>query len=265
VTAVATPVRPAKPRPPIGAFGLAAVAIVLTIVTGNAIGFTLLPLFDIDPRTGALIASFFQPNWEFLPRVASPLIVTLATAVVASAFGCAIALVVAMFNSKVTARNPVVYRISKFVMSILRSLPDVVWGMLFVAFVGIGALAGTLALVMFNIGIVAKLTAETIDAVDPGPLAAADASGAGPIARARVAVVPQILPNFASYAMYIFELNIRASVVLGIVGAGGIGSVLNVEYGRFHYENVSAIIVVLLVVVFLTDLLSQWLRRRLAR
>lgn len=265
MTALSAPRRPARPRPSIGGFALLAVAAVITIVTGSAIGVTLLPLFDIDPRAAGLIAQFFQPNWAFLPRIVSPMLVTLATAVVATAFGCAIALVVAMFNSPVTARNPLVYRVSKFVMSILRSLPDVVWGMLFVAFVGVGALAGVLALIMFNIGIVAKLTAETIDAIDPGPLEAVDAAGAGTIQRARVAVVPQILPNFASYSMYIFELNVRASVVLGIVGAGGIGTTLIVENGRFNYDNVSAIIVVLLVVVFLIDLLSQWLRRRLAR
>ena len=119
------------------------------------------------------------------------------------------------------------------------------------------------SLIMFNIGIIAKLTSETIDAVDRGPLEAADATGASALQRARFAVVPMILPNYLSYCLYVFELNIRASVVIGIVGGGGIGSSISVEFARFNYSNVSAIVVLLIVVVFAIDLLSQSLRRRL--
>lgn len=268
MTALAAPAasaRPAKPRPALGGASLVAVAVVATILAGSAIEFTLWPLVTNATRGGFIIAQFFQPDWGFLGRTLEPMMVTLATAVVASTIGCGLALVIAMLNSRVTMRNPIVYRVTKFVLSILRSLPDIVWGMLFVAFVGVGSLAGVLALIMFNIGIVAKLTAETIDAVDQGPLEAADAAGATAVQRARVAVLPQILPNFASYSMYVFELNVRASVVLGIVGAGGIGNTIAVEFARFNYDNLSAIIVVLFVVVFVLDQSSQWLRRRLAR
>jgi phosphonate transport system permease protein len=165
----------------------------------------------------------------------------------------------------VTARNRFVYGAAKAIMSVIRSLPDIAWGLLFVAFVGVGTLAGILALIFFNIGIVAKLTAETIDAVDTGPLEAADAAGANGIQRAFVAVVPQILPNYLSYSLYVFELNVRASVVIGMVGAGGIGSTLMVELARFNYANVSAIIVMLFIVVFLIDSASRLIRNRLVR
>jgi phosphonate transport system permease protein len=245
-------------------WSLLAVAVVVTIAAGSAIEFDLLPLFSDTTRGWFIVSQFFSPDWGYLGRIVSPLLDTITIAVVASAFGCVLALGAAMLASKVTARNVVVYRLAKFVLSVLRSLPDVVWGMLFVAFVGVGALAGMLALVAFNIGIIAKLTAETIDAVDPGPLEAADAAGANAVQRARVAVVPQILPNFASYALYVFELNVRASVVLGFVGAGGIGTQIAVELARFNYDNLSAIIVVLFVVVFTIDQVSGLLRRRLA-
>lgn len=253
--------RPPKPRPAFGVWSMIAVAVVATIVAGSAIEFDLLPLFRDAGRGWFVVSQFFAPDWGYLERTVAPLLDTLAIAVVATGFGCALALAVSMLASRVTARNVVVYRVTKGLLSVIRSLPDVVWGMLFVAFVGVGALAGMLALVLFNLGILAKLTAETIDAVDPGPLEAADAAGANAIQRARVAVVPQILPNFASYALYVFELNVRASVVLGFVGAGGIGTQIAVELARFNYDNLSALIVVLFVVVFAIDQLSAFLRR----
>jgi phosphonate transport system permease protein len=257
-------VRPPKPRPALGAWSMVAVAVVITIVAGSAIDFDLLPLFRDTGRGWFIVSQFFAPDWGYLGRTVAPLLDTLSIAVVATGFGCVLALAVAMLASRVTTRNVVVYRVAKNLLSVIRSLPDVVWGMLFVAFVGVGALAGMLALVVFNLGILAKLTSETIDAVDPGPLEAADAAGANAVQRARVAVVPQILPNFASYTLYVFELNVRASVVLGFVGAGGIGTQIAVELARFNYDNLSALIVVLFLVVFAIDQLSGLLRRRLA-
>ena len=257
--------RPARPRPPLGAWSLIAIAVVVTFVAGSAIDFTILPLFTDTGRGWFIISQFFAPDWSFLVQTIQPMSVTLATAVVATVIGTGIALVVSFLASTVSNPNAIVYRASKLIRSVGRSLPDVVWGLLFVAFVGIGALAGVLALIMFNIGIIAKLTAETIDAVDPGPLEAADASGANVVQRSRVAVLPQILPNYVSYSMYVFELNVRASVVLGFVGAGGIGTQIAVQLARFNYDNLSAIIVLLFVVVFLIDQSSGYLRRRLAR
>lgn len=263
---MSTPVgaRPPKPRPGLGAWSVVVVAVVVTIVAGSAIEFDLLPLFRDTGRGWFIVSRFFAPDWSYLGRTVAPLLDTLSIAVVATGFGCALALAVSMLASRVTTRNVVVYRAAKSLLSVIRSLPDVVWGMLFVAFVGVGALAGMLALVVFNVGILAKLTAETIDAVDRGPLEAADSAGANAVQRARVAVVPQILPNFASYALYVFELNVRASVVLGFVGAGGIGTQIAVELARFNYDNLSALIVVLFAVVFAIDQFSALIRRRLS-
>ena len=255
--------RPAKPRPRWSAWVLIALAVLVTIVAADFIGFDLSPLFTDTGRGWFIIQQFLQPNWGFLGRTIGPWLDTLAIAVLASLAGCLLALVASMLASPVTARNAWVYRTAKTLLAVLRSLPDVAWALLFVAFVGVGTLAGILALIMFNLGIVAKLTAETIDAVEPGPLEAADAAGANTVQRARVAVVPQILPNYFSYAMYAFELNVRASVVIGLVGAGGIGNVISVELSRFNYDNLSAVIVALFVVVFVIDAASRAIRKRL--
>ncbi len=109
------------------------------------------------------------------------------------------------------------------VSNVIRAFPDILWALLFVAAVGIGALSGLLALFFFSIAVVTKLTADTLDGIDIGPLEAANASGARHSQMLRTAVVPQILPAYASYALYAFELNLRASSVIGFVGAGGIG------------------------------------------
>lgn len=263
MTAAAPPGRPAKPRPSLFGWALVALGVVVTLIAGNAIDFDLAPLFTDTGRGWFIVSQFLTPNWGFLPRTIEPWLDTLAIAVLASLAGCLLALVVSMFASTVTAGNVWVYRTVKWATAVLRSLPDVAWALLFVAFVGVGTLAGILALIMFNLGIVAKLTAETIDAVEPGPLEAADAAGANTVQRARVAVVPQILPNYFSYAMYAFELNVRASVVIGLVGAGGIGNVISVELSRFNYDNLSAVIVALFVVVFVIDAASRAIRKRL--
>ncbi len=269
MTAVAPPrratpsARPKKPRPSIPLIVGIIAAIGITIWAGIGIEFTLLPLITDIGRGAPIIEGFLAPNWGFTFRVWDAWVETLSIAVLASLVGCGIALVLSFLASKVTARNPIVFRVSRFVLSLIRSLPDIAYGLIFVAAVGIGSLAGTLALIMFNIGVCAKLTSETIDGIDPGPLEAADASGAGVFQRSRSAVLPQILPSYFSYSFYVFELNIRASVVIGLVGGGGIGQVIRVQMGRFSYENLSAIIITLFVIVFALDVASRAIRRRL--
>lgn len=255
--------RPAPPRPRWSLWaGLAAVA-AITVWAAVGIEFTLVPLFTDTLRGRQVLVQFLDPQWTYMFRVWPAWMETLYIAVIASVVGCAIALVLSLLASAVTAPNRPVVRITRWLLSVVRSLPDVAYGLLFVVAVGTGAVGGILALVMFNIGIVAKLTSETIDAVDTGPIEAADAAGANRIQRAATAVVPQIAPAYLSYCLYVFELNIRASVVIGLVGGGGIGNVISVELARFRYDRLAAIVVALFVVVFAIDQLSRAIRRRL--
>lgn len=262
----AHPSRPRKPPPsPTLLIGLA-IVVAITVWAGLGIEFTLTPLFTDLTRGQVIIEQFVRPEWDFLvrPAVAAAFLETLYMAVLASLVGCVLALLLAMLASKVSAPNTAVYRITRAVLSLVRSLPDVAYGLIFVAVVGTGALPGVLALIMFNIGVAAKLTGETIDAVDPGPIEAVEASGGNRLQRARWAILPQVAPNYLSYCFYVFELNIRASLVLGIVGAGGIGFLMETLLARREYSQVSAIVVLLFVVVFVLDQLSRALRRRLS-
>ena len=258
--------RPVKPRAslavPIGLVAFVAVTWA-SLSTEFGIGLDLGDLIADLTRGAGILGELLSPNWEFLPRTFEPMLETLQIAVVASAIGCAIAMPVAFFVSRVTAPNVVSLALGRSFLSIVRAIPDILYALVFVAAVGIGPLAGIVALVLFNLGVVAKLLSETVDAVDVGPIEAARAGGAGRTQTVRWAVLPQVLPNYVAYSLYTFELNIRASAVIGVVGAGGIGNLLFTQYRFFNWSNVSVIVVELFVLVMLIELLSISLRRRL--
>ncbi|MEI7057981.1 phosphonate ABC transporter, permease protein PhnE [Nocardioides sp. CCNWLW239] len=259
------PVRPPKPPPSPLLVGGVLGAVVVTMVAGWAIDFSLAPVVEQWPALTMILQEVAHPEWEEITdpssRLWTALRETAAIAVIATFVGSLIALGVALLSSKVSA-PPAIYRVTKSGMSVIRSLPDMVYALVFVAVVT-GPLPGILALTAFNVGIVAKLTAESIDATDPGPLEALDAAGATRWQRARAGIIPQILPGYASYVLYVFELNIRASVVLGAVGAGGVGQLIMLYFNRADYPRLAAVVIVIFVVVVAIDLLSQGLRRRL--
>jgi len=137
------------------------------------------------------------------------------------------------------------------------------WALLFVSAVGIGALSGLLALLFFSIAVISKLTADTLDAIDRDPVEAAVASGATNTKMLRTAVVPQILPSYVSFVLYGFEINLRASAVIGLVGAGGIGERIQFFQGRGEWDKLWGLVILFFVVVFVVERLSVFFRRRL--
>ena len=213
---------------------------------------------------GVLAFFLWLPSWEFGSATRpSPIVETFRIAIIAATIGTTVALPVAFMASKVTAPNTLIYLLNKGFMNLIRTIPDLFWAMLFVASLGIGPFGGALALIFFSLAIMAKLLSETIDAVDPGPLEAAKATGSMHLPAVRTSVMPQVLPNYVAYALYIFEINIRASVVLGLVGAGGIGRVLEAQRAFFRFDRVIAIVAVIFLIVFVIEQVSVALRRRL--
>ena len=203
-------------------------------------------------------------GWEFgQVGQTNPLIETFRIAILAATLGCTVALPVAFMASQMTAPNNLTYLLNKGFMNLIRTMPDLFWALIFVAALGIGPFAGVAALFMFSLAIMSKLLSETVDAADPGPLEAAKATGSPHFAAVRASVLPQVLPNYVAYALYIFEINIRASVVVGLVGAGGIGRVLEAQRQFFQFDRVLAIVVVIFVIVFAIEQVSVALRRRL--
>jgi phosphonate transport system permease protein len=151
----------------------------------------------------------------------------------------------------------------RWVMNLLRSVPDLVIGLLFVTAVGLGPLAGVLAITLNTAGVLAKLFSEAVESIDKGPVEGVRATGAGKLHEIVWGVLPQVAPLWTSFALYRFESNSRSATVLGLIGAGGIGQVLFDSMNAFDFRAVSAIVIVVVVAVTLIDTLSQVMRRRL--
>lgn len=258
--------------------GIGGIILAITVFAGAQVGFSLFTIVE-NIANVSNIPNFWPPDfawaigdgtwwwlpsWDFgAPLRPSPLIETLRIGILASVVGCTVALPISFMASKVTAPSQLVYILDKSFMNIIRTIPDLFWAMLFVAGVGIGPFAGVLALFFFTLAIMAKLLSETIDSVDTGPLEAARATGGSHFPAVRVSVMPQVLPNYVAYALYVFEISIRASVVLGLVGAGGIGRVLEAQRAFFRFDRVLAIVIVIFILVFTIEQISVYFRRRL--
>ena len=265
----ATAPRTARPsRPPrslIGPLALVIFAAITWWAASDEFGLDVdIPrLFTNLTRGADILAEFWPPDFSVLPDTFRPMLETIQIAILASLIGCALALPIAFLASRVTSPNVATYLIDRGVLSVVRALPDVLYALIFVAALSIGPLPGILALILFNIAVVAKLLSETVDGVDQGPIEAARATGASRLLTVRWAVLPQVLPNYVAYSLYAFELNIRASAVLGIVGAGGIGNLIN-EYRRFfRYDALMVVVLEIFVLVIIVEWISIWLRRRL--
>jgi len=179
--------------------------------------------------------------------------------------GTFLALIVAFPVGFLAARNttphPIVYHGVRTVLNLVRTIPDLALGLLFVAAVGLGAFAGTLALAIHTATVLGKLLSESVENIDEGVIEAIRATGAGYSQILSFAVLPQILPDLISFALYRLETNIRAASVLGLIGAGGIGYLMNTSFRTFQYQEAAAIVLVLIALVVLVDYLSSRLRK----
>ena len=178
--------------------------------------------------------------------------------------GTFVALIVAFPLGFLAARNttphPWVYFSVRSVLNLVRTIPDLALGLLFVAAVGLGAFAGTLALAIHTATVLGKLLSESVENIDEGVVEAIRATGAGYGQILSFAVLPQILPDLISFTLYRLETNIRAASVLGLIGAGGIGYLMNTSFRTFQYQEAAAIVLVLIALVMLVDHLSSRLR-----
>jgi phosphonate transport system permease protein len=181
-------------------------------------------------------------------------------------WGTTLALIIAVPLGLAASRNlspDWVRRPVRWLLDALRSIPDLVIGTLFVVAVGLGPFAGVMALALNTGGVLGKLFSEAVEAIDRAPVEGVRATGAAPLQEIVWGVIPQVAPLWTSYALYRFESNSRAATILGLIGAGGIGRVLFNSLDSFAYDQVAAIVVVIVVAVSGIDLLSQAIRKRL--
>ncbi|MDP4004536.1 phosphonate ABC transporter, permease protein PhnE [Methylobacterium sp. NEAU K] len=154
--------------------------------------------------------------------------------------------------------------LAKRFLEVCRTVPDVVFALIFVIAFGLGPMVGVLAIAIHTTGALGKLFSEVVENIDMRPVEGLSAAGASWIETVRFAVVPQVLPNFASYALLRFEINVRGAAVLGFVGAGGIGQEFLAAIRNFYYADVSAILVLIILTVVCIDLATERVRHRLS-
>lgn len=214
------------------------------------------------PNLFALLAKFFPPNFEVLTAssVVAAFSETIQMAIIATTVAAILCVPLSLLGAQNITTNKYLYGFMRFFLNVLRTIPDIVLALIFVGIFGLGVFPGILALIIFSLGILAKLISETIESVDMNPLEAMQASGAGTIQTIYYGLVPQVLPQFSSLVLYVFEINIRASVVLGLVGAGGIGLVLDQQIRLYNLENAMAIIIGIFVLVVIIEFISNKIR-----
>jgi phosphonate transport system permease protein len=201
--------------------------------------------------------------WYFnLPKYAQLLLETVNMALFATILGTFGGFIMCFPASHNLAPNSWVYQGFRRVMEFCRAVPEVIFAILFVWAVGVGPLAGILAIAIHSSGALGKLFSEVNENVDHKPMDGIRASGGSWFGEIRYGVVPQVLPNFVSYALLRFEINIRASSIIGFVGAGGVGQELYYVINFNFYEEVSALVLMVVATVTCVDLLSARIRHR---
>jgi phosphonate transport system permease protein len=202
------------------------------------------------------------PDLRVLRPAVGGAVKTVEIALLGTAAAAALALPLGFLSARNVA-SPVVFYPARAVLNFLRSVDTLVYALLFVAAVGLGPFPGVLAVVAYTTTSLAKLYSETIEGIDPGPVAAITATGATRLQVLRFGVLPQVLPLFLSYILYRLESNIRAATVLGFVGAGGIGFYLQTYLRMIDYPAASTVLLVTIVMVMVVDFASSRLRARL--
>ncbi len=201
--------------------------------------------------------------WFFnINTFVSLIVETLLMAVLATLMGFSIAFVFSFFASRNLVDNPFIVWIARRLMEVLRSIPDLVFALFFVFCYGIGPIAGILAMGLHTAGALGKLFSELNENISMRPVEGMRAVGADWPKMLRYAVVPQVLPGFISYALLRFEINIRSSAIIGVVGAGGIGAEIKKVINFNQYEDVSAVIILVVALVMLIDVISGQIRHR---
>ncbi len=239
---------------------------VIAVVATSAYYTGLLDLHRLGqglPAIWQLFTEMLPPNFSRATQWLKPLADTLAMSIAGTAFAVVLSLPLGFLAARNTSPNRVVYGLCRGALNALRSIPELIMGIVFVAAVGFGALPGVLALGFHSVGMVAKFFAEAIEHVDEAPIEAAKAAGASRLQVITHAILPQVFPQMADVTIYRWEYNFRASTVLGTVGAGGIGFELIGALRLMDYREVGAVMLVVLLMVTIVDGIGSFLRRSL--
>lgn len=247
---------------------LVAVLVVAFIVSLVKTQFSLVELLDHNGFAGAirLFKGLLNPNWDVLPRAVLNIIETVFMAFLATTLAIPVAFVLSFFCAKNIMRGPFAYSIYlglRTVLNVTRSIEALIWAIIFSVWVGIGPFAGMLALMIHSVVSLAKQYSEMVESVEEGPIEAIESTGANKLQTIWYAIVPQVVLPYISFTLYRWDINVRMATVIGLVGGGGIGTMLIQYQGQAMWREVGCIIVVIAVVVWALDQASAYIREAL--
>ena len=221
-------------------------------------------LLDAPEQVRDLLVRMWPISYGFYPDgVHEPLMDTVHIATMGTILSIGLAVPVGVLSAKNLVRNTLINGFARLILVATRSVNSLIWALLFVAIFGPGALAGTLAIAFRSIGFVGKLIGEALEEVDPGSVEALQAAGASWMSVLLKAYWPQLEPTFWSVALFRWDINIRESSVLGLVGAGGIGMALDTALNLFQWTRVSLILLSIFVIVIIAEIIVTQIRRRI--
>ncbi len=259
------------PKPPVRRFEQpGAVAFTLSVMT---IAFVLWSLSQTGlsverlargmPAMANIFGRMFPPSIDRLDRILASLMTTFQMAVAGATLGLIVSVPLSIVAAEGLTPHPALRVLTRGLIAFFRTVPDLVWALLFVIAVGLGPAAGVLAIMVDTIGYAGRFFAEAMEETDKGPREALSAIGATRTGVIFSAVVPQAMPNFIATSLFCLEKATRASVVLGLVGAGGIGVELKVAFDLFDYATAATIIIVIFLLVVAVEQAGAMLRRRI--
>lgn len=250
------------PRERLVRYLLILIALVALVVSWRLlnVNYTFLPTAGREFMD--LINRMYPPNVEYTGEIWRPLVETVHIAVLGTVLALILSVPVSLLGAENTAPNRAGYVLGKFIISFTRSVNVIIWALVFVIIMGPGALAGVLAVGVRSIGFCSKLLAEAIEEIDRGQVDAVRATGANSIVAAIYGIVPQIKPAFVGITTYRWDINVRASTIIGFVGAGGIGVELTTSINFFRWHHVATILVTILGIVVFSEVTSAYLRRK---
>ncbi len=219
-------------------------------------------LVDHSANTGTYLKDYLHPDFSDWKSYVDAMWATLEIAIWGTAFSVILAVPLSFLCARNIAPGWIVQPM-RALIALFRAFPDIVLGTAFAVAVGLGPLAGVLALTINNAGTLAKLFSESVEAIELAPVEGVRATGGSRLQEIVWGVIPQVAPLWTSFALYRFESNARSATVLGLIGAGGIGQLLFENLEGFDYARVSAIALVIVVAVTAIDILSQQIRKRL--
>lgn len=251
---------PARPWSALGALALLALA---TVISSRHTGLAPHEVLAALPAFATFVVeNTWPPDFSGVADLVLATLLTIEVAFLGTLLATLVSVPLALLAARNLTPHMGILAVVRVIVMVCRAVPDFVFALMFVAALGLGPLPGVLGLAIHSVGMLAKVYAERMEEVDPGPSEALSAMGASRVQMVRIAVLPQIVPNLVANTLYRLDINIRSSIILGVVGAGGIGYELVTALQSLDYRRASAVMIIVLLLVVLVEAVSNRIRKR---